>query len=155
MRILLSYLKPYRARIALATFLMAVSAVCNLLLPTLMSNVLDKGVYGAEQADTLGYILRTAAWMLGISLLSLASVAGGYWVVYHVISGYTWSLRSALFQKVHTMTLEEVGRIGTSNLVTRSTHDVNTLMEVISMNHVNLASLFRLYHILRQRIRER
>jgi len=133
MRKLLSYLKPYRGRIALATLLMAVSAVCNLLLPTLMSNVLDKGVYGAAEADTFSYILKTGAWMLGISLLSLASVAGGYWVVYHVISGYTWSLRSALFRKVHSMTLAEVGRIGASNLVTRSTHDVGTLNWVISM----------------------
>ena len=133
MRKLLIYLKPYKGRIALATFLMAISAICNLLLPTLMSNVLDKGVYGAAEADTFGYILKTAAWMLGLSLLSLASVAGGYWVVYHVISGYTWGLRSALFRKVHTMTLAEVGRIGASNLVTRSTHDVGTLNWVISM----------------------
>ena len=133
MRKLLSYLKPYRGRIALAAVLMAVSAVCNLLLPTLMSNVLDKGVYGAAEADTFGYILKTGAWMLGISLLSLGSVAGGYWVVYHVISGYTWSLRSALFRQVHSMTLAEVGRIGASNLVTRSTHDVGTLNWVISM----------------------
>ena len=112
---------------------MAISAVCNLLLPTLMSNVLDKGVYGAAEADTFGFILRTCGWMLGISALSLVSVAGGYWVVYHVISGYTWRLRSALFRKVHTMTLAEVGRIGASNLVTRSTHDVGTLNWVISM----------------------
>ena len=133
MRKLLVYLKPYRARIVLATLLMAVSAVCDLLLPTLMADVLDKGVYGAAQADTFGYILRTAGWMLGLSLASLASVTGGYWVVYHVVAGYTKSLRSALFRKVHTMTLTEVGRIGTSNLVTRSTHDVGSLNEVISM----------------------
>ena len=133
LRKLLIYLKPYRGKIALSTLLMAISAVCNLLLPTLMSNVLDKGVYGAAEADTFGYILKTAAWMLGISLVSLASVAGGYWVIYHVISGYTWSLRSALFRKVHTMTLAEVGRIGASNLVTRSTHDVGTLNWVVSM----------------------
>ena len=138
MRKLLSYLKPYKGKIALATLLMAISAVCDLLLPTLMSNVLDKGVYGAAEADTFPYILQTAAWMLGISLLSLASVAGGYWVVYHVISGYTWSLRSALFRKVHTMTLSEVGRIGASNLVTRSTHDVGTLNWVVSMLCGNL-----------------
>ena len=133
MRKLLSYLKPYIGKIALATLLMAISAGCDLLLPTLMADVLDKGVYGAAEADTLGYILRTAGWMLGLSVLSLASVAGGYWVVYHVVAGYTRDLRSDLFRKVHTMTLTEVGRIGTSNLVTRSTHDVATLNEVISM----------------------
>ena len=127
MRKLLIYLKPYRGKIALATLLMAVSAACNLLLPTLMSDILDRGVYGAAQADTFSYIVSTALRMLGISMLSLLSVGSGYWIVYHVISGYTWSLRSALFRKVHTMTLEEVGRLGTSNIVTRSTHDVDTL----------------------------
>ncbi len=132
MRELLSYLKPYRGRMALATLLMAVSAVCDLLLPTLMSDVLDKGVYGAAEADTFGYILKTAAWMLGLSLVSLLTVAAGYWMVYHVVAGYTKSLRSALFKKVHTMTLSEVGRIGTSNLVTRTTHDVSTLDWIIS-----------------------
>ena len=132
MRKLLIYLKPYRGRIALATLLMAVSAVCDLMLPTLMSDVLDKGVYGAAEAGTLDYIFRTAGLMLGISLVSLLSVAGGYWVVYHVVSGYTWRLRSALFRKVHTMTLSEVSRLGASNLVTRCTHDVGTLNWIIS-----------------------
>ena len=132
MRKLLIYLKPYRGKIALATLLMAVSAACNLLLPTLMSDILDRGVYGAVEADTFGYIVSTALRMLGISMVSLLSVGGGYWIVYHVISGYTWSLRSALFRKVHTMTLEEVGRLGTSKIVTRSTHDVDTLNWVIS-----------------------
>ena len=132
MRKLLSFLKPYKGKIALATLLMAVSAVCNLLLPTLMSNVLDKGVYGAAEADTFPYILKIAGLMLATSLVSLASVAGGYWVVYHVVAGYTWSLRSALFRKVHTMTLSEVGRIGASNLVTRFSHDVGTLTWIIS-----------------------
>ena len=132
MRKLLSYLKPYRGKIALATLLMAISAVCDLLLPTLMADVLDKGVYGAAEANTFPYILKIAGLMLATSLVSLAAVAGGYWVVYHVVSGYTWSLRSALFRKVHTMTLTEVGRLGASNLVTRSSHDVRTLNWVIS-----------------------
>ena len=108
MRTIFSYLKPYRGKIVLATLLMAVSAVCDLMLPTLMSEVLDKGVYGAAEADTFGYILKTAGWMLALSALSLGTVAGGYWLVYHVVSGYTKDLRSALFSKVHTMTLAEV-----------------------------------------------
>ena len=141
MRKLLFYLKPYRGKIALATLLMAVSAVCDLLLPTLMSDVLDKGVYGAAEADNFGYILKTAAWMLGLSLVSLASVAGGYWVVYKAVAGYTWSLRSALFRKVHTMTLAEVGRIGTSNLVTRSTHDVICMRKDVTLSLVILCAV--------------
>ena len=133
MRKILSFLKPYRGKIAVTTLLMAVSAVCDLLLPTLMADVLDKGVYGAAEANTLGFILKTAGWMLGLSVVSLASVTGGYWMVYHIVAGYTQNLRAALFQKIHTMTMEEVGKIGTSNLVTRITHDVGSLNNVISM----------------------
>ena len=132
MRKIFSYLKPYRGKMALATLLMAVSAVCDLMLPTLMSEVLDKGVYGAAEADTFGYILKTAGWMLGLSALSLVTVAGGYWLAYHVVAGYTKSLRSALFERVHKMTLSEVGRIGTSDLVTRITHDVGNLNWIVS-----------------------
>jgi ABC-type multidrug transport system, ATPase and permease components len=131
-RKLLVYLKPYKGKIALATLLMAISAVCDLLLPTLMSSVLDKGVYGAAEGNTFPYILKIAGLMLATSLVSLAAVAGGFWMVFHVVAGYTWSLRSALFRKVHTMTLEEVGRQGASNLVTRASHDVGTLNWVIS-----------------------
>ena len=58
MRKLFCYLKPYRGKIVLATLLMAISAVCDLLLPTLMSNVLDKGVYGAAETNTFPYILK-------------------------------------------------------------------------------------------------
>ena len=133
MRKLLSYLKPYRGKIALATILLAVSSVCDLLLPTLMSDVLDKGLYGAAEADTFSYIVKTAGLMLGISVMMLASITAGFWIVYNVVFGYTKTLRSALFEKIHTMKLEEVGSIGTSNLVTRITHDVNTMCDVISM----------------------
>ena len=45
MRNLLHYLSPHRCRIPAATLLMAVSAVCELLLPNLMSQVLDEGLY--------------------------------------------------------------------------------------------------------------
>ena len=50
MRKLLIYLKPYRGKIALATLLMAVSAACSLLLPTLMSDILDRGIISTSRS---------------------------------------------------------------------------------------------------------
>ena len=133
MRNLLHYLSPHRWRILAATLLMAVSAVCELLLPNLMSLVLDKGLYGAAEADTLPVILALGGRMLVLALVSLAAVLLGYRLVFQVTSGFTRSLRSDLFAKVHTMTFEELGRIGVSNLVTRSTHDVGNLNWIVSM----------------------
>ena len=138
LRKLLSYLLPHKGKIALATLLMAVSAVCNLLLPTMMSDILDRGFYGAAEGNTFPYIVKTTLWMLAISTVSFGSVVGGYWIVYHVLADYTCDLRQMIFDKVHTMTLEEVGRLGTSNLVTRITHDVGNLNWVVSMICGNL-----------------
>ena len=44
MKKLLVYIKPQRRRIAFATLFMAISVLCDLMLPTIMSNILDRGV---------------------------------------------------------------------------------------------------------------
>ena len=44
MKEILPYLKPYRGRIALAMLLVAAATVCDLLLPTLMNDILNNGV---------------------------------------------------------------------------------------------------------------
>ena len=44
MKDILPYLKPYRRRIALAMLLVAAATVCDLLLPTIMNDILNNGV---------------------------------------------------------------------------------------------------------------
>ena len=44
MKDILPYLKPYRGRIALAMLLVAAATVCDLLLPTIMNDILNNGV---------------------------------------------------------------------------------------------------------------
>ena len=50
---ILKYLKPYSKLLLLSMLLISVSSFCDLLLPTLMSNILN---YGIRDRD-LGYIL--------------------------------------------------------------------------------------------------
>ena len=45
MKQIIPYLKPYRAQMGLGMLLIALSSVCSLLLPTLMSDILNRGVY--------------------------------------------------------------------------------------------------------------
>ena len=59
MKDILPYLKPYRRRIALAMLLVAAATVCDLLLPTIMNDILNHGV---RQSD-FAYIVRCCAWM--------------------------------------------------------------------------------------------
>lgn len=133
MRNLLVYLKPQRKRIIFATLLMAVSVLCNLALPTIMSNILDNGVYRSELENTFPYTAKMCGIMLAVALVSLVSVILGYRLTARITTSFTRDLRSAIFRKVHTMTFEEMGKIGTGGLVTRSTHDAGTLAWVASM----------------------
>lgn len=133
MRKLIRFLLPYKGKICLATLFMAISAGCELLLPTIMSNILDKGIRNADQADTFPYIVQCSLIMLAVAVVSLACVIAGRWFADRVTTFFTRDVRSAIFHKVHTMTFEEMGQIGTGGLVTRSTHDVGTLSWVSSM----------------------
>ena len=129
MKKIFAYLKPYRGGLLLGMLLMAISTVCELLLPSIMSDILNTGVYNAD----LPYIFRCCAKMLLVALVSLGSVLGGWYISSGVVAGFCADLRLGVFRKVNTMRFEDISRMGSSALLTRSTHDVGTLSWVASM----------------------
>ena len=129
MKKIFAYLKPYRGGLILGMLLMAISTVCELLLPSIMSDILNTGVYNAD----LNYIFRCCAKMLAVALVSLGSVLGGWYISSRVVAGFCADLRLGVFRKVNTMRFEDISRMGSSALLTRSTHDVGTLSWVASM----------------------
>ena len=129
MKKIFAYLKPYRGGLLLGMLLMAISTVCELLLPSIMSDILNTGVYNAD----LNYIFRCCAKMLAVALVSLSSVLGGWYISSRVVAGFCADLRLGVFRKVNTMRFEDISRMGSSALLTRSTHDVGTLSWVASI----------------------
>ena len=125
---MLKYLNPYRGKLLLATVLVVISTVCELLLPAIMSDILNKGIHNAD----LSYIVSCCVRMLGVSLISLATVLWGSWVSCRVVAGFCRDVRSDVFRKVNAMSFEEFGQLGTSALVTRATHDVQTVSWIAS-----------------------
>lgn len=132
-----TYLKPYRGQMLLGVLLIAVSGVCSLLLPTIMSDILNRGVYRSDW----DYILRCSAKMLVVTAISLGAVVAGTWFRTRVVSGFCADLRAAVFSRVNQMPFEEVSRIGTSALLTRSTHDVGTMAWVADMLSSNIITI--------------
>ena len=128
MKQMILYLKPYWKRMALAALAIAVSTMCDLMLPTIMSDILNVGVQNAD----FSYIVFCCGQMFVVSLLGLATVLMGTWLSTRVVSGFCTDLRGAVFRKVHSMTFEEFGKLGTAALVTRATHDVDTVSWVAS-----------------------
>ncbi len=129
MKEVLYHLKPYRGKLVLAIALMAVSTFCNLLQPTLMSSIVDNGIAGAD----FPYIVSCCGLMLAVALCGLGAILLGTKASAEVVAAFCADLRRTVFQKVNTLTFAEFGSMGTAALVTRSTHDIDTVSWVASM----------------------
>ena len=100
MKDILPYLKPYRRRIALGMLLVAAATVCDLLLPTIMNDILNNGV---RQSD-FAYIVRCCAWMLAVAAAGLAALLAGRKISCDVVAGFNADLRTDVFSLVNNMT---------------------------------------------------
>lgn len=129
MKRIIKYLNPYRGKLALAALLVSVSTLCDLLLPTLMSDILNSGIRTGEFSS----ILRTCLVMLAVASVSLICILYGTKTSSRVVADFCGDLRADIFRKVNTLSFEEFGQLGTAALVTRATHDVETVSWVASM----------------------
>lgn len=123
MRDMFRFLLPYRKGLILSTLAVALSTMCDLLLPTIMSEILNNGVY----AQDLSYIVKCCAAMFAVALVGLGSVVLGSKLSCDVVAGFCADVRSAVFRKVNQMSFDEFGKLGTAALVTRASHDVETV----------------------------
>ena len=119
-RLLRSYLGPYRWPTALVTGLLLVQSIANLYLPNLNADIINNGV---AKADT-DYIWRTGAVMLGVALLLGVLAVVAVYFASQVSMGVGRDLRSAVFARVQSFSAREMNRFGTASLITRNTNDV-------------------------------
>lgn len=141
MKRILKYLKPYVGLLCIAMLLISVSSLCDLLLPTLMSNILNKGV----REKDFSYILGCCGQMLLVALISLGCILFGNKLSAKVVAGFCADLRYDIFCKVNTLSFEEFGAMGTAALVTRATHDVQTVSWIASMLSGTVATIPMLF----------
>ena len=128
MKEMFTYLKPYWKGLLGSTAAIAVGTLCDLLLPTVMSEILNNGVY---QKD-LPYIAKCCAVMLAVALVGVAATLIGSKISCDVVAGFCADVRAVVFRKVNDMSFEKFGKLGTAALVTRATHDVQTVSWIAS-----------------------
>ncbi len=128
MKNVMKYLLPFWRGLIGSTILITAATVCDLLLPAIMSDILNNGVYG----QNFPYIVKCCGLMLLVALVSLGGTLWGSKISNEVVAGFCAALRNAIFKKVNRMSFEEFGKLGTAALVTRATHDVQTLSWIAS-----------------------
>lgn len=83
--------------------------------------------------SALGDVLVVGMKMLGCALLSMAATfIVGYFVAV-VAAGLSRRLREAVYDKVISFSMEEMGRFSTASLITRSTNDISQVQMVIAI----------------------
>ena len=128
-RLLATYLRPYRAPLVLVVALLLVAALANLYLPELNADIINNGV---AKGDT-DYILQTGVVMLGVTvLLGIVSIIAVYWSA-KVSMSFGRDVRSAIFRAVESFSQVEVNHFGTASLITRNTNDVQQVQMVVLM----------------------
>jgi ATP-binding cassette subfamily B protein len=104
-------------------------AFSEIYLPTLMADIVDTGVINGDVA----YIIRIGGWMLLIAVIGMISaIFGSYWAA-KVATGFGRDLRTKVFTKVESFSLEEFDEKGTASLITRTTNDITQIQQLVVM----------------------
>ncbi|MGE8203579.1 ABC transporter ATP-binding protein [Heyndrickxia sp. NPDC080065] len=116
--------------IVLAVFgLVFVQSMSDLFLPTLMSDIIDKGVVVGDKP----YIWKIGGLMLLVAAFgAFASVVASYYSS-KAAMGFGRDIRSKVFKHVEKFSLQDFDKIGTASLITRTTNDITQVQQVVIM----------------------
>jgi ATP-binding cassette subfamily B protein len=127
--LLRTYLRPYRATLALVVGLLVIQALATLYLPELNGAIINNGVATGD----IDYILSTGALMLGISaVVVVASIIAVYFGS-RTGMAFGRDVRSSIFRTVESFSRAELDTFGTASLITRNTNDVQQVQMVVLM----------------------
>ncbi|WP_203639841.1 ABC transporter ATP-binding protein [Levilactobacillus wangkuiensis] len=113
--------------VALAVGFMIIQVACDLSLPTLTSDIIDKGIANND----IGYIWRTGGQMLLLSFIGVLGAAGNVYYASTQSQRMGQRIRTDLFKKVTFSSTEEFETVGNASLITRTTNDVVQIQNVM------------------------
>ena len=128
-RVLRTYLAPYKPFLACIVVLQFCSVAAMLYLPTLNAKIIDKGIVRGDQ----GYIVRIGGVMLVITLAQIVCQVSAGFFASRASMSFGRDLRRALFHKVGSFGAFELGRFTAPSLITRTTNDAQQVQMLAYM----------------------
>jgi ATP-binding cassette, subfamily B, multidrug efflux pump len=129
-QLLAGHLKPYKRALTLVVLFQGIQTFATLTLPTLNSDIIDKGVIPGDN----GEIWRLGGLMMAFTLLQIVFAVVAVWFGAQVAMGFGRDVRRDLFQRVTAFSAQEVGRFGAPSLITRITNDVQQVQMLVAMS---------------------
>ena len=126
---LAKHVRGYRALAVMTPILVVLESLLEILIPFIMADLIDKGIYGGNMSEITKYGLI----LIGMAFVSLAfGVAAGVTAPF-ASSGFASNLRKAMFEKVQDYDFMSIDKFSTASIVTRLTTDVTNVQQAFQM----------------------
>jgi len=122
------YFRKYRLPFLAAVFCVSSEAICDLLAPTLMSNIINIGI---EQGQ-VSQVYYWGALMLMVTFLGACFAVTRNILASRVSQSMGADLRCDLFEKIIYFSEKSVDKIESGSLITRMTNDTAQIMQFVN-----------------------
>ncbi|HYA44395.1 MAG TPA: ABC transporter ATP-binding protein, partial [Acidimicrobiales bacterium] len=136
LRLLNSYLRPYRHWITAVVAMQFLQSLAALYLPSLNAAIIDNGVIRGNT----GYILVHGGIMLAITIAQVACSITAVYFGASASMALGRDLRAGIFHHVQDFSAREVGHFGTPSLITRTTNDVQQIQMLALLSFTLMVS---------------
>ena len=121
--------RPYLPLILCGVFCAAAEAVFELLIPLVMSDIVDIGIKNGD----VNFILQKGGLMVVMALVSMAFGIGSAAFSARAGQGFGANVRKAEYDHIQAFSFSNIEKFSTASLVTRLTNDVNNLQMTLMM----------------------
>ena len=126
---LIPYFRKYKVPAIICPLLMLLEVVGDVMMPLLMSRIVDVGIAGRD----ILYIAQTGLLMIGLALIALFCGSTSSYLSALAAQGAGAELRMSLFDKIQNFSFSNLDRFSIPSLITRLTTDVNNLQQAAMM----------------------
>lgn len=128
-RIITTVRSKYKGVLFFSLFSTIAETVLQLIIPLLMSDIIDLGIVAGNQT----VVLQQGAWMIVLSIVSLLFGLASSRFSAILGNGVGTELREAQFRHIQEFSFAQIDRFSTGSLITRLTSDVMAIQRSITM----------------------
>lgn len=129
MSTIFSKVKLKGRQIAVLSVLVLFAAIAEMMLPSLLAQMINNGVADSSRSD----VLSLAAVMTGVTILACIVNFWSVKIASRISTDFSATLRGQVFEKVQSFSAAELDKFGTASLVTRSTSDITNVQNFLTM----------------------
>ena len=129
MKKLLVFLKNYKKESVLAPLFKMLEASFELIVPLVVASIIDNGIRKGD----MGLVFSRAGVLVLLAVVGMVAAISAQFFAAKAATGFATELRHSLFEKIQSLSFNELDSVGTSTLITRMTTDVNSAQSAVNM----------------------